>query len=216
MIENILKKRIQTSLVLLILVYFMITNNMISTYALIVFGVLSVIEFFQISKKIILKKFFRYLFNFLFIIYLSLFCYFFFIFSNLSFLKIILYTVLFGCIASDIGGYVFGKIFKGPKITKISPNKTFSGALGSIIFTCLVVSSSLFFFTNNFSQLVIILSVIISLSCQIGDLFFSFLKRKAKIKDTGTFFPGHGGILDRMDGILLGIPFGLISIIILH
>ena len=216
MIENILKKRIQTSLVLLILVYFMITNNMISTYALIVFGVLSVIEFFQISKKIILKKFFRYLFNFLFIIYLSLFCYFFFIFSNLSFLKIILYTVLFGCIASDIGGYVFGKIFKGPKITKISPNKTFSGALGSIIFTCLVVSSSLFFFTNNFSQLVIILSVIISLSCQLGDLFFSFLKRKAKIKDTGTFFPGHGGILDRMDGILLGIPFGLISIIILH
>ncbi len=216
MIENILKKRIQTSLVLLILVYFMITNNMISTYALIVFGVLSVIEFFQISKKIILKKFFRYLFNFLFIIYLSLFCYFFFIFSNLSFLKIILYTVLFGCIASDIGGYVFGKIFKGPKITKISPNKTFSGALGSIIFTCLVVSSSLFFFTNNFSQLVIIFSVIISLSCQIGDLFFSFLKRKAKIKDTGTFFPGHGGILDRMDGILLGIPFGLISIIILH
>ena len=111
---------------------------------------------------------------------------------------------------------MFGKIFKGPKITKISPNKTFSGALGSIIFTCLVVSSSLFFFTNNFSQLVIILSVIISLSCQIGDLFFSFLKRKAKIKDTGTFFPGHGGILDRMDGILLGIPFGLISIIILH
>ena len=216
MIENILKKRIQTSLVLLILVYFMITNNMISTYALIVFGVLSVIEFFQISKKIFLKKFFRYLFNFLFIIYLSLFCYFFFIFSNLSFLKIILYTVLFGCIASDIGGYVFGKIFKGPKITKISPNKTFSGALGSIIFTCLVVSSSLFFFTNNFSQLVIILSVIISLSCQLGDLFFSFLKRKAKIKDTGTFFPGHGGILDRMDGILLGIPFGLISIIILH
>ena len=166
MIENILKKRIQTSFVLLILVYFMITNNMISTYALIVFGVLSVIEFFQISKKIFLKKFFRYLFNFLFIIYLSLFCYFFFIFSNLSFLKIILYTVLFGCIASDIGGYVFGKIFKGPKITKISPNKTFSGALGSIIFTCLVVSSSLFFFTNNFSQLVIILSVIISLSCQ--------------------------------------------------
>ena len=111
---------------------------------------------------------------------------------------------------------MFGKIFKGPKITKISPNKTFSGALGSIIFTCLVVSSSLFFFTNNFSQLVIILSVIISLSCQLGDLFFSFLKRKAKIKDTGTFFPGHGGILDRMDGMLLGIPFGLIFIIILH
>ncbi len=216
MIENILKKRIQTSIVLLILVYFMITNNMISTYVLIVFGVLSVIEFFQISKKIFLKVFFRYLFNFLFIIYLSLFCYFFFIFSNLSYLKIILYTVLLGCIASDIGGYVFGKIFKGPKITKISPNKTYSGALGSIIFTCLVVSSTLFFFTNNFSQLVIILSVTISLTCQIGDLFFSFLKRKAKIKDTGTFFPGHGGILDRMDGMLLGIPFGLIFIIILH
>tara|TARA_B100000963_G_C22442479_1_gene587279 strand:- start:77 stop:727 length:651 start_codon:yes stop_codon:yes gene_type:complete len=216
MIESNLKKRIQTSIILLLLVYFMIVNNLISTYVLIVFGVLSVIEFLQISRKIFSKILLRYFINFFFILYISLFCYLFLLFTNLPYLKIIIYTVLFGCIASDVGGFVFGKILKGPKITKISPNKTYSGAFGSIIFTCLIVSLSLFFFTNNFSFIVIILSIIISSSCQIGDLFFSFLKRKAKIKDTGRFFPGHGGILDRMDGILLGIPLGLISIIILH
>ena len=216
MIESNLKKRIQTSIILLLLVYFMIVNNLISTYVLIVFGVLSVIEFLQISRKIFSKILLRYFINFFFILYISLFCYLFLLFTNLPYLKIIIYTVLFGCIASDVGGFVFGKILKGPKITKISPNKTYSGAFGSIIFTCLIVSLSLFFFTNNFSFIVIILSIIISSSCQIGDLFFSFLKRKAKIKDTGRFFPGHGGILDRMDGILLGIPLGLISIIILN
>jgi len=209
------KKRFQTSILLLILLYFMIINNLISTYVLIVFGVLSVVEFFQISKKIFSKLFFRYSINFFFLIYLSFFCYIFLLFNNFPYLKIILYTIIFGCVASDVGGYVFGKIFKGPKITTISPNKTYSGAFGSIILTCLAVFFPLFFFTNNFSQQVIIISIIISLSCQIGDLFFSFLKRKAKIKDTGNFFPGHGGILDRVDGILLGLPSGIILMVIL-
>ena len=103
-----------------------------------------------------------------------------------------------------------GKIFKGPKLTKISPNKTYSGAIGSIIFTCFAISSSLFLLTNNFTYIVLLTSVLISISCQIGDLFFSFLKRKAKLKDTGSFFPGHGGVLDRIDGILFGVPSGII------
>ena len=216
MINNILKKRIKTSIALFVLVYLMIVYKFISTYVLIVFGVLSLIEFFQISNKIFNKKYLRYFINLIFIIYLSVFCFFFILFSNLIYLKVVLYTVLFGCVASDIGGFIFGKIFKGPKLTKISPNKTYAGAVGSIIFTCITVSLSLFFFTNNFSYFILILSVIISLACQTGDLLFSFLKRKAKIKDTGSFLPGHGGLLDRVDSILLGVPLGLISIIALH
>ena len=216
MINKNLIIRSQTSIILLILIYLMILSNFISTYVLIILGVISFIEFAQITKKILKKKLLRHLFNTIFIIYLSIFCYLFYFFSYLDYLKIILYIILFGCVASDIGGYIVGKIFKGPKLIKISPNKTFSGAIGSIIFTCLLITLLTFIFTNNFSFLIIILSIIVSLSCQVGDLFFSFLKRKARVKDTGSFFPGHGGVLDRVDSILFGLPFGFISLIILH
>jgi len=123
---------------------------------------------------------------------------------------------LFGCIASDIGGYVFGKIFKGPKLTKISPKKTIAGAIGSIFFTCLVIVGAITIFTKNFSYNILIVGIITSLACQFGDLFFSILKRKAKIKDTGKFLPGHGGVLDRLDAIFLGIPIGFISLALLY
>ena len=79
-----------------------------------------------------------------------------------------------------------------------------------------VFSGSIFFLTNNFSYLILIIAIITSIACQFGDLFFSFLKRKAKIKDTGNFLPGHGGILDRLDGIFLGIPIGFISVTIFY
>ena len=117
-----------------------------------------------------------------------------------------------GCVASDVGGFVFGQWLKGPKITKISPNKTYAGAFGSILFTSLVISIFFIIFIGKFNYSVLILSIITSLGCQIGDLFFSYLKRKAKIKDTGNILPGHGGILDRVDGILLGIPSGFFSL----
>ena len=120
--------------------------------------------------------------------------------------------LIFGCISSDIGGYVFGNIFKGPKLTKISPNKTYAGALGSIICTCMTVLLLIYLLTNNFSYVFLITSIFTSLGCQVGDLFFSFLKRKAMIKDTGNILPGHGGILDRLDGILFGVPIGFLSL----
>ena len=215
MITKNTKLRIKTSLSLLTLVLLMIKFDFISLYVLIIFGILSIIEFIQITKKIFSQKILIYLINFFFISYLSLFCYLFFFISNFSQLKVILYTMLFGCIASDIGGYVVGRKFKGPRLTKISPNKTYSGALGSILLTFFTISSLIFLFTGNFSFLVLIVSIATSISCQIGDLIFSFLKRKAKIKDTGIFLPGHGGILDRLDGILLGVPLGFISTILL-
>ena len=121
---------------------------------------------------------------------------------------------MLGCVSSDIGGFVFGKLLRGPKLIKISPNKTYSGAIGSIIFTCLVISSLMYLITESTSLKILIVSFITSIGCQIGDLFFSFLKRKAKIKDTGSIFPGHGGVLDRLDSILLGFPLGYVSLMI--
>ncbi len=215
MIDRNLKIRTVTSFVLSLIVFLMINADIFLIYFLIVFGVLSIIEFFQISKKIFLNHLLRYFLNFTFLIYIFLFCYLFLIFVSYLHLKIILFTLLFGCFASDIGGYVFGKTFKGPKLSKISPNKTLSGAAGSIIFTCLVVSALIYFFTDNFSFLILLVSAFTSISCQLGDLFFSYLKRNANIKDTGKIFPGHGGVLDRIDGVLFGLPAGFILLMVL-
>ena len=138
---------------------------------------------------------------------------------------IIFYGVLLISISTDIGGYVFGKIIKGPKLTMISPNKTYSGSVGGLILTVLILiiysinfSSEINFFYNLYSNNFIYFFFIIisaSLLSQIGDLMISFLKRKAKIKNTGNIIPGHGGILDRMDGMIFTFPYMYIWIIFL-
>jgi len=113
------------------------------------------------------------------------------------------------CILSDIGGLFFGKVFKGKKLTKISPNKTISGSTGSFILSIGLAPLFYYIFEKSHDLLtLIILSTLVSLVCQVGDLFISYLKRKAKVKDTGDMLPGHGGVLDRIDGMLLAIPFG--------
>ena len=216
MINKNLKKRIYTSLILLLLIIVISKSNAILVFSLIVLGVLSLLEFINLSNKTIKNKFYLLISNLFFVVYIFIFCLMFFYFSNFFQLKVILFSLLLSCVASDIGGFVFGKTFKGPKITKISPNKTYAGSIGSVIFSMVVFSGSIFFLTNNFSYLNLIIAIITSIGCQFGDLFFSFLKRKAKIKDTGNFLPGHGGILDRLDGIFLGIPIGFISVIIFY
>ena len=120
--------------------------------------------------------------------------------------------VLSVCICSDIGGYIIGRTIGGKKLIKISPNKTISGSIGSFCFSILPLllfynfdPSKYLYSTNNF-----LLCLEISLVCQLGDLFVSYIKRKAKVKNSSNILPGHGGILDRIDGILFGIPFGLI------
>ncbi len=210
------KKRIYTSFGLILLIYFIINYDFILGLSLIIMGIYSLLEFFNISKKIIKNKIYLTSVNIFFSSYVFLFCSTFFFFSNFLQLKLILYLLLFSCIASDVGGFIFGKIFKGPKLTKISPNKTISGAIGSIIFTTLSLLILTFLFINQFDYFILIVGFTTSAACQIGDLFFSYLKRKANIKDTGRILPGHGGILDRLDGIFVGIPIGFSSIIFIY
>lgn len=205
-----LKKRIYTSLILFFLVFLIFRFNFILVYSLLILGVFSILEFLNISGKIFKKKFFKYSLNLIFIFYVFLFSSLLIYFFNFFQLKILIFIILFGCISSDIGGYIVGNILKGPKLTKISPKKTIAGALGSILLTNLSTFILFFYLTGVSNLNIILIATITSISCQLGDLMFSFLKRKAKIKDTGNFFPGHGGVLDRLDGILLGVPVGII------
>ena len=115
------------------------------------------------------------------------------------------------CIFSDIGGYTFGKIFKGPKLTKISPNKTYTGAFGSFLLSLIAALIYLNYFgkteiVDTDYILIFLLILFISLISQIGDLIISYFKRKAKVKDTGKILPGHGGLLDRIDGLVFVMP----------
>ena len=216
-----IKKRILTSILLISLLIGMFYYSYIMIVSLIIISIVSWIEFYslisKIYKKNILKdRFFRYIYKTLFLFYLSGLVYLIFaIESEYPNLKIyLLYSVLVA-ILSDIGGLVCGKIFKGKKLTKISPNKTISGSIGSFIFSTLLIP---FFYKGQIDQTLLnffLITAIISLTSQLGDLLISFLKRKAKVKDTSDLLPGHGGVLDRIDGIIFAIPLGIFLLIVI-
>jgi len=140
---------------------------------------------------------------------------FYFLRGDTKYSLIIIFWVLISTFLSDMGGYIFGKLLKGKKLTKISPNKTYSGAIGSIILSCLSLPLTnilqIVFFTEllvNYLDLKFLLfTILISFVCQLGDLFASFLKRKINIKNTSNILPGHGGILDRIDGLIFVLIF---------
>ena len=181
-------------------------------YGLIVLSVVSILEFFNLMSKIDIAKFVKIILNTVFVIYIFSFCILMIFFLNFLQLKIIIFILIFVCAASDIGGFIFGKIFKGPKLTKISPKKTISGAFGSIIFSSLTIVVLLFYFTNSFDYFFILIGIF-PIASQLGDLIFLDLKEYAKVKDTSNLLPGHGGILDRIDSILLGVPIGFSTLI---
>ena len=216
MILSNLQKRLLTTIALFILVYLIINFQYILVFSLLVFSMISIIEFFNIINKILKNNFKIFIYNISFILFIFFFSYFFLFFFYIPQLKIIILTLLFGCIASDIGGFIIGKTFKGPKLTSISPKKTLSGALGSLLFSVVIINFIFFYLTKNFTINIFVVSILTSIGCQLGDLFFSLLKRKAKLKDTGNILPGHGGILDRLDGIFLGLPSGFIVFVLIH
>ena len=131
-----------------------------------------------------------------------------YIISNKPELKIFFVYSILVSIASDVGGLIFGKFFKGRKLTKISPKKTISGSIGSFVFSFTLIPFFLDLIVNHEILSLFVITAFISLTTQLGDLFISFTKRKAKVKDTSDLLPGHGGVLDRIDGIIFSIPIG--------
>ena len=217
MIRKNLKNRVVTSIGLLILFILIAKYQFLLISCLFLVGTLSLVEFYSLIGKIIKNKILLFLSNFSFTFFIFIFCFLFFLFSNFVQLKLILFSILLACIGSDIGGYVIGKIFQGPKLyKKVSPNKTISGSIGSIIFSCFFIFTSILYFTESYNLKIIFVGIVTSIACQLGDLFFSYLKRKAKVKDTGNILPGHGGVLDRLDGIFLGMPFGFITLTLIY
>jgi phosphatidate cytidylyltransferase len=217
-----LTKRIITSFFLL-LIFFIVnySNSLIFILTILTVGTIICVEANNLYSKIftsyyLKQKTFSKKFNFNFLILnIITFFYVFFVFCYYSY-KIheiegptfFLYVICI-CFFTDIGGYVFGKTFGGKKLTRISPNKTISGSIGSFIFAILtlIIFINLEYLNIQLNQNNIIYCFFVSLISQIGDLFISYLKRKAKIKDTGKILPGHGGVLDRLDGIIFAVPF---------
>ena len=207
-------KRIFTSIILLSIVAISFNEIKILYLLTLFINFLVLDEIFKILKKIFKKNKIKQLISFLISIsYMFLFSLTIILFLNQSFEinKVKILFLLFICIFTDIGGYVFGKIIGGKKLTKISPNKTYSGLFGSFILSFII--GYLFYYSqDNLKSIdinILFLIFMVSFISQIGDLFISYLKRRAKIKDTGSFLPGHGGILDRIDGILFALPLGI-------
>jgi phosphatidate cytidylyltransferase len=187
--------------------------------SLIIISTITWIEFYGLIVKIFFKastkdKFLKFTFKSISLLYLCLLVYLIIAvkIKNPEFEIIIIFSILVS-IMTDIGGLVVGKIFKGKKLTKISPKKTISGSIGSFIFSLSIIPLFIEFFNDYYLLELIMITIVISLVSQIGDLFISFLKRKAKVKDTSDLLPGHGGVLDRIDGIIFSIPLGFLIII---
>jgi len=214
MIKKNFFKRAITSLVLISILFSMFISSMMMIIAVIIISSLSFYEFNRLFFNIFKNIFLRFLSSGLILLYLLSFVFIIFYIESVNSLNpnyklFFLYSVIIS-IASDLGGYFFGKLLKGKKLTKISPNKTISGVIGALIFSILIIP--IFYTDLNFksSNLLFVTTILISLVSQLGDLFISFLKRLAKVKDTGNILPGHGGILDRVDGILFAAPVGLL------
>jgi phosphatidate cytidylyltransferase len=207
-----LKKRIITSAILFLLLVLMFFYSYILIISIICLALIAWIEFYGLIIKIFYKsKIIKYTLKSFSLMYLStIVISILYIESHNSESKIFFFYILLVSIASDIGGLTFGKIFKGKKLTKISPKKTISGSIGSFLFSILLAP----FFTNLIVSHeilpLLIITAFISLTTQLGDLFISFLKRKAKVKDTSDLLPGHGGVLDRIDGIIFALPIGFL------
>ena len=212
-----LKNRLSTSILLIFLLYLSFSYSYILIISLIFISLLSWIEFKGLISKIFINKnfssgLFKFIIQTICLLYLTIFSWNVFLEITQYNHKMSMFFLICICIFSDVGGLLFGKLFKGKKLTKISPNKTISGSIGSFVLSLFLVPVFYILLDYKIISLgdLVILSILVSLFCQLGDLFISFLKRKAKVKDTGDLLPGHGGILDRFDGILFAVPFGMI------
>ena len=221
MSHNFIKRFITSIILLSLLIFINFSHQYVFIISILILGMIICIEANNLFSKILIEKYSKNnnilnLFNIKFIILnIVTFCYVFFIFCNLSYEihetkgPVFFLYVISVCFFTDIGGYFFGKIIGGKKLSKISPNKTISGTVGSFLLsmTPLIIVLNINFLDFKLNLTNIFFCLLISLISQLGDLFISFIKRKANTKDTGNVLPGHGGILDRLDGIIFAIPF---------
>jgi phosphatidate cytidylyltransferase len=206
--KNEIIKRILSSIILIPTVFFfIIKGSILFNFFIFICFFITTYEWLKLSKKNLLKL--------LGIIFIVISFYTIFKIRNefdRDYFHLLLVVII--CVSTDLGGYIFGNIFKGPKLTKISPKKTYSGVIGSfllsLIFTNLFLEFSSNVQTFEFTKKMFLFILLISFVSQIGDLIISYFKRKSKMKDTGSIIPGHGGILDRIDGAIFALPFSYV------
>ena len=208
MIKEEIIKRILSSIILLpTVLFFIIKGSFLFNFFIFICFLITTYEWLKLSKNNLLKLFGA--------IFIAISFYTIFNIRNefdRDYFHLLLVVTI--CVSTDIGGYVFGNIFKGPKLTKISPKKTYSGVIGSFLLSLIFTNLFLDFLSNvetfEFTKEMFLFILLVSLVSQIGDIIISYFKRKSKIKDTGTIIPGHGGILDRIDGMIFALPFAYV------
>ena len=194
--DNLLKRILSSIILLPFIFYLLFKGSYILILLIFILFFVACYEWHKITNDIFLK-----IFGYFFLI-LS-----FYSFYQISLYKTFVFFVIITCVATDIGGYIFGKILKGPKLTKISPKKTYNGVIGGY-FLSLVSFMIIVNFNDNFTASIkyFLLIFIISTVSQIGDIIISYFKRLSNTKDTGKIIPGHGGLLDRIDGMIFVFP----------
>ena len=201
MINKELQKRVLSSIILIpITLFFIIKGSFYFSFFILICFLITSYEWHKMSQK---KPY--YLLGLLFLI-LSFYSAYVIRTDPDSSLKNFIIILLI-CISTDIGGYIFGKLLKGPKLTKVSPNKTYTGVIGGYFLSLIFLSIFMNWINSTINIELFILTILISTVSQIGDIIISYFKRLSKIKDTGKIIPGHGGILDRIDGMIFAFPF---------
>ena len=198
-------KRLLSSIVLIpVALFFIFKGLFLFNFFIFICFLITAYEWHMMTKK---KKYNIFGFLFLIISFYSIYK----LRHDFSGDYVLLLGITIVCVSTDIGGYIFGKIFKGPKLSKFSPNKTYAGMIGgyflSIISINIFLQNPYFIGGVELSRQIFIFVLLISTISQIGDIFISYFKRLSKIKDTGKIIPGHGGLLDRVDGMIFAFPF---------
>ena len=196
-----LVKRILSSVILIpISIFFIIKGSFLFSLFIIIFFLISLQEWLMMSKNSPYK-----IFGIIFLFFSFFTIYKLRINQDNDYWFFLFLTTI--CISTDIGGFIFGKTFKGPKLTKLSPNKTYAGLFGAFIFSVIfAIIFTKYYPSKIFNLNIFIFVILISSVSQFGDIAVSYFKRLSKIKDTGNIIPGHGGVLDRIDGMIFAFP----------
>ena len=212
MINNLSQRIITSAILLLIISISLFYDKYVWLFFLIIISLILFIEFNNLTRKIWKKKKNTIVsINLISLLFLVIIIFISYDFYNKPPVGLVFIFLI--CIFSDTGGYVIGNLIGGKKLTKLSPNKTISGSIGSFIFSLFSIIVLWLYYnfidvlvvTDDFLKLIPV-CLFLSLICQLGDLFISYFKRKAKANDTGSILPGHGGLLDRLDGVIFVIP----------